>query len=80
MIDYLALLDFLLEATCSARVTSSTTSGFGERYQVLETARDSGVELVRIQDTRDPRSRPTPEKQPIQLSAGGLRCSRALSG
>ena len=53
---------------------------FGERYVVLETARDSGGEFVRIEDTAAPGPSRRPMSARIQLSASGSRCSRGRSG
>ena len=49
---------------------------FGERYQVLEAARDSGGELVRIQDT----AAPGPSRRPIGAHPAQRERFEVLSG
>ena len=49
---------------------------FGERYQVLEAARDSGGELVRIEDT----AAPGPSRRPISVHPAQRERFEVLSG
>ena len=49
---------------------------FGERYQVLEAARDSGGELVRIQDT----AAPGPSRRPMSAHPAQRERFEVLSG
>jgi len=49
---------------------------FGERYQVLEAARDSGGELVRIQDT----AAPGPSRRPTSAHPAQRERFEVLSG
>jgi len=49
---------------------------FGERYQVLEAARDSGGELVRIQDT----AAPGPSRRPTSAHPAQRERLEVLSG
>ena len=49
---------------------------FGERYQVLEAAQDSGGELVKIQDT----AAPGPSRRPVSAHPAQRERFEVLSG
>ena len=52
-------------------------SRFGERYLVLEAARDNGGELVRIQDTTTARARTSAVRDPGGRSQAGRAANPA---
>ena len=53
---------------------------FGERYVVLEAARDSGGELVRIEDAAAPGPQPTADERPSSSARAVRGALRGLWG
>ena len=62
------------DGTMSSKGDELYDKRFRERYVVLETARASGGELVRVETPPHP-GRTDAQRAPIQASASGSRCS-----